>query len=153
MLSRNELPLTKHHALLVSQQIVLTARYAALTLVELYLLPLLTEIATNLANRRRDEDLEDYFVERGYRDSLGVRKLGTKFVKLAMQIIFVSAAVRPCENILHVETKSPSRFQLAAVWLRAKGVAAPENCEGQQITAFRVAFLKDLSNFQPQLFT
>lgn len=132
---------------------MLTARYAALTLVELYLLPILTEIATNMANRRRDEDLEDYFVERGYRDSLGVRKLGTKFVKLAMQIIFVAAAVRPCENILQAETKVPSRFQLAAEWLKAKGVAAPENCEGQPITALRVAYLKDLSNFQPQLFT
>lgn len=132
---------------------MLTARYAALTLAELFLLPLLTEIAANLANRRRDEDLEDYFVERGYRDTVGVRKLGQKFVKLAMQIIFVGAAIRPCENILQVETKAPSRFQLAASWLRAKGVAAPENCEGQQVTALRVAFLKDLSNFQPQLFT
>lgn len=130
-----------------------TARYAALTLIEIYLLPILTEIATNMANRRRDEDLEDYFVEKGYRDSLGVRKLGTKFVKLAMQIIFVAAAVRPCENILQTETKVPSRFQLAAEWLKVKRVAAPENCEGQPITALRVAYLKDLSNFQPQLFT
>lgn len=73
----------------------MTTKYTALIFIEIYLLPILKEIALHLAHKRKEEDLELYFVQQGLRESVGIRKVGHKYVKLATQIIFLAAAIKP----------------------------------------------------------
>lgn len=55
--STNELPLTKYNALLAAYQMLLTTTYLSLTLLEIYILPLLTPIAVYDVTKRNDEEL------------------------------------------------------------------------------------------------
>jgi hypothetical protein len=136
------LPLAKYNALLVAHQMLLTAKYAALTFLELYLLPILGDIALYCAHRRKEEDLELYFIERGYRDSIGIRKISNKFVKFTVQIIFLAATIKPYRNLLQVEQEWPSSFGMAAAKLREKGVSCTENCTGKEVQSLRIAYIK-----------
>jgi hypothetical protein len=62
-------------------------------------------------------------VEKGFRDSIGIRKVGRRYVLLAVDILFGAAAVRPHFNVLHQEMPElASRFGQAARNLREKGV-------------------------------
>ena len=61
-----------------------TSSTLAIELIEIYILPILTDIALHYAHKRTEKDLEDYFIERGFRNSSGIRKLGKTFVQLAI---------------------------------------------------------------------
>lgn len=95
------MPLTKYHALLVVHQLLQTGRYSALTFIEILLLSGLAEITAHLFHNRSAVEEETYFVERGYRDTVGIRMLGRKYTHIAAEIVFLAAAIKTVQNILH----------------------------------------------------
>jgi hypothetical protein len=93
--------LTRYHALLFVHQLLQTGRYPAVTFIEILLLPTLAEITAHLFHNRSAVEEETYFVERGYRDTVGIRMLGRKYTHIAAEIIFLAAAIKTVQNILH----------------------------------------------------
>lgn len=49
---------------------------------EIYILPLLRNVAIVDMTKRSDEDLERYFVDLGFRENASVRLMGRKYVAL-----------------------------------------------------------------------
>lgn len=90
---------------------------------EIYLYPLLADIAQSLPNRRSDKELEVYFIERGYRESAAIRKLSHKFVLKAGELVLLAASIKPYQNVLHTEIAIASRFETLAAALRETSTA------------------------------
>ena len=54
----------------------------------------------------------------GFRETVGIRIVGRKFVLLAAEIVFSAAVIRPKLNILHEEIEIPSKSK--ELYLKAR---------------------------------
>jgi hypothetical protein len=76
-----------------------TGEYLPITLVEIYLLPIIFEIASYRIQKRSEEGLTLYFIEKGYDSTKEMKRIGFNYVLLAIEFIFMSALVKPYRNL------------------------------------------------------
>lgn len=62
---KHELPLMKFNALMATKLFFDTTEYVPLILIEVYLLPIILEVALYRVQKRSEEGLTMYFIERG----------------------------------------------------------------------------------------
>ncbi len=73
-----------------------TGEYVPIVLIEIYLLPIIFDIAFYRIQKRSEEGLTLYFTEKGGFDATKeVKRIGFNYVLLAIEFIFMSAQVKP----------------------------------------------------------
>jgi hypothetical protein len=103
-----------------------TQEYPALTLIEVYLLPLLQEAAL-FRSKKTEEQTERYFQQTcSLPDSPQLRKDSVEFVGRAIELIFLGAASKPHRMVEVQELKQPSLFAVAATGLSSAGIPTPK---------------------------
>lgn len=101
----------KFNALMATKLFFDTGEYVPIVLIEIYLLPLIFEIALYRIQKRSEEGLTLYFTEKGGFDSTKeMKRMGFNYVLLAIEFIFMSAQVKPFRNLENQELKEDSNF-------------------------------------------
>lgn len=73
-----------------------TGEYVSIVLIEIYLLPIIFDIAFYRIQKRSEEGLTLYFTEKGGFDATKENKrIGFNYVLLAIEFVFMSAQVKP----------------------------------------------------------
>ena len=73
-----------------------TGEYVPIVLIEIYLLPIIFDIAFYRIQKRSEEGLTLYFTEKGGFDATKENKrIGFNYVLLAIEFVFMSAQVKP----------------------------------------------------------
>jgi hypothetical protein len=90
----------KFNALMATKLFFDTAEYVPLVLIEVYLLPIILDVALYRVQKRSEEGLTLYFTERGgYEATKEMKRMGFNFVLLAIEFVFMSAQVRPFRTL------------------------------------------------------
>lgn len=96
----------KFNALMATKLFFDTGEYVPIVLIEIYLIPIIFEIASYRILKRSEEGLTLYFIEKGGFDpTKEVKRIGFNFVLLAIEFIFMSAQVKPFRNLENQELK------------------------------------------------
>ena len=86
----------KFNALMAAKLFFDTGEYVPIVLIEIYLLPIIFDIAFYRIQKRSEEGLTLYFTEKGGFDATKeVKRIGFNYVLLAIEFIFMSAQVKP----------------------------------------------------------
>ena len=90
----------KFNALLATKLFFDTTEYVPVVLIEVFLLPIVLEVATFRLQKRSEEGLALYFMEKGGFDGTKENKrIGFNFVLLAIEFIAMAALVKPFRNL------------------------------------------------------
>lgn len=74
----------KFNALMAAKLFFDTGEYVAIVLIEIYLLPIIFEISCYRIQKRSEEGLTLYFIEKGYDSTKEMKRLGFNYVLLAI---------------------------------------------------------------------
>lgn len=124
--SREEDPASKCRCLEAAALLLATQEYPVLTLVEVYLLPLLQDAA--LFRARKSEEQTGFYFQQvcGVADSPQLRKDSLQFVGRATELVFLGAASKPHRTVEVQELKQPSLFAISSAILTDSGIPVPK---------------------------
>jgi len=87
------------NALMATKLFFDTGEYTPIMLIEVYLLPIVFEIAAYRIQKRSEEGLTLYFIERGYDATKEMKRIGFNYVLLAIEFIFMAALIKPYRTL------------------------------------------------------
>ena len=96
---KQEKPLVKFNALMAVKLFFDTGEYLAVNLIEVYILPVVLEVAAYRALKRSEEGLTLYFIEKGYESTKEMKRIGFNYALLAIELAFMAARVKTNRTI------------------------------------------------------
>lgn len=124
-----------------------------MTLIEIYLLPMIYDIAAYRIQKRSEEGLTQYFIDKGFDATKEMKRIGFNFVLLAVEFIFMTGLVKTYRTIESQELEEPSNYAKLSKLLLEKGCQPVESYKfylPSYATTTRKRFLKKLAKFNPE---
>jgi hypothetical protein len=143
----------KFNALMAVKLFFDTGEYVTVTLIEIYLLQAVYDVAAYRIQKRSEEGLTLYFIEKGYDATKEMKRLGFNFVLLALEFIFMAAQVKPYRNIENQELEEPSNYSKMAAMLTEKSCPPIKTYKfyiPSYVSTTRKRYLKKISRFDPE---
>ena len=123
LISKLEPPLMKYNAMCCARMFFNTCEYTAVILIEIYILPIIFDIAAFKATKKSEEGLTLYFIEKGRcQPTKEFKRIGFNYVLLAVEFIFACSRIKMYRTLECDEMDEDSNYKKIAKALKMRKV-------------------------------